>query len=120
MPRLGRRPAWRRVSARHVFQVTLKKPMGLVLAERQLADGSAQVWVEEVVAGGHADQDGSVRAGDLLTRCSATVLKAGTEGEYSQKGHGGRPYDNFEKVWFNCEGKKWDTVMAALGSNSER
>lgn len=108
------------MSSRQVFQLTLKKPLGLVLAERQLADGSAQVWVEEVVPGGNADQDGRVRAGDLLTKCSATVLKAGKEGEYSREGYGQRPYDNWETVWFNCEGKKWDTVMSALGSNSER
>lgn len=90
-----------------------------------------------------------MQVGDVLTRCSAVLLKAGKEGEFQREGHGQRPYDNFEQVtavcaaapgmvlsggpmlsiqpwpffvqvWFDCSGKKFDTVMAALGSNSER
>ena len=38
-------------------------------------------------------------------RCSATVLKAGKGGEYEKEGYGQRPYDNWEKVMFDCEGE---------------
>lgn len=60
-----------------------------VLAERVLPDGAAQVFVEELVAGGNADKDGRVRAGDVLTQCSATLLKSGKDGSM-QHGHGDR------------------------------
>ncbi|EFN59382.1 hypothetical protein CHLNCDRAFT_137860 [Chlorella variabilis] len=104
----------------NTIKLTLRKPLGLVLAEREQPGGAAQVFVEEIVAGGNAAKDGQVQVGDVLTRCSAVLLKAGKEGEFQREGHGQRPYDNFEQVWFDCSGKKFDTVMAALGSNSER
>ncbi|PRW61377.1 PDZ domain [Chlorella sorokiniana] len=101
------------------YQLTLRKPLGLVLAERKTAEGP-EVFVEEVVAGGNAAKDGRVQAGDVLTGCSAVLLKAGKEGENEREGYGQRPYDNWEQVMFDARNKQFDTVMAALGSNSER
>jgi uncharacterized protein YceK len=79
------------------YQLTLRKPLGLVLAERKTAEGP-EVFVEEVVAGGNAAKDGRVQAGDVLTGCSAVLLKAGKEGENEREGYGQRPYDNWEQV----------------------
>ena len=72
------------------------------------------------LAGGNADKDGRVRAGDRLRRCSATLLKSGKEGEYAREGYGQRPYDNWDRIMFDCAGKQFDTVMSAISSNSER
>jgi hypothetical protein len=49
-------------------------------------------------AGGNAEKDGRVQAGDVLVKCSATLLKAGKEGEFEREGYGQRPYDNWEQV----------------------
>ncbi|CAL8462458.1 g1991 [Coccomyxa elongata] len=100
-----------------LIEVTLRKPMGLVLAE---AKDRKAVVVEEIVKGGNAEQSGQVSVGDVVSKCSATVLKAGKGGEYEKEGYGQRPYDNWEKVMFDCDGEDFDTVMAAIGSNTER
>ena len=56
--------------------------------------------------GGNADQLGNkVRVGDRMVACSATVLKAGKEGEYERRGYGGRPYDSFERIMFPTAGQ---------------
>ena len=56
--------------------------------------------------GGNADRlSGRIRAGDQLVACSATVLKAGKEGEFEREGYGQRPYDNFEKIMFPTAGQ---------------
>ena len=56
--------------------------------------------------GGNADQlSDKIRAGDQLVACSATVLKAGKEGEYEREGYGRRPYDSFERIMFPTAGQ---------------
>ncbi len=56
--------------------------------------------------GGNADKlGGRIRAGDQLVACSATVLKAGKEGEFEREGYGQRPYDNFETIMFPTAGQ---------------
>lgn len=45
------RPCRALPSAALPIKVKLRKPMGLVLAERKLADGGIEVFVEELVAG---------------------------------------------------------------------
>jgi hypothetical protein len=47
-------------------------------------------------AGGNAEKSGKVQVGDVLSRCSATVLKSGKEGEFEAEDYGKRPYDNWE------------------------
>ncbi|KAI3432249.1 hypothetical protein D9Q98_003810 [Chlorella vulgaris] len=108
------------LGAPETVSLTLRKPLGLVLGERKLSSGAVEVVVEELVPGGNAEKDGRVQAGDVLVKCSATLLKAGKEGEFEREGYGQRPYDNWEQVLFDARGKQFDTVMAALGSNSER
>lgn len=41
-------------------------------------------------ADGNAAKDGRVQVGDVLTKCSAVLLKAGKEGEYEREGYGQR------------------------------
>ena len=77
------------------------------------------VRVDEVVKNGNAEKAG-VLAGDLLEECSAVVLKAGKEGEYEKVGHGARPYENWDKVMFKCDGESFDDVMKAIASNNDR
>ena len=95
------------------------------------------MFVEEVVPGGNAEKAGRVKVGDVVRKCSATVLKAGKEGSYESEGYGQRPYDNWDVIMFDCDGQvglvvacraatptrdtqDFDTVMAAIGSNNER
>eukprot|EP00890_Picochlorum_soloecismus_P001676 jgi/Picsp_1/2509/NSC_00740-R1_protein len=97
--------------------LTIKKPLGIVLAENK---DSGEVFVEEIVPNSNAANTKAVSVGDVLVATSATVLKAGKDGEYEREGYGQRPYDNWETVEFNCRGQIFDTVMAALGSNNSR
>jgi len=103
------------------YDVTIRKPMGVVLEE--VANGTqkniASVYVAEVVPGSNAEKMG-VREGDLLVSCSAVTLKAGKEGAYAKQGHGGRPFDNFQKGVFVSANQTFDITMAAIASNNER
>lgn len=36
-----------------------------------------------------------LQVGDILIRCSATVLKKGMEGKYEKEGYGDTPYTNW-------------------------
>jgi hypothetical protein len=46
-----------------------------------------------------------LQVGDVLDQCSAVVLKAGKEGQYEREGYGQRPYDNWETVMIDCNGR---------------
>ena len=35
--------------------------------------------------------------GDFLSRCSAVILKDGSEGEFQSEGYGSRPFTNFNR-----------------------
>ena len=41
-------------------------------------------------------------------------LGAGKEGEYEKEGYGKRPYDNWERIMFDCRGQDFDTVSMQL------
>lgn len=99
------------------YTVTIKKPLSIVLAEKQ---STKEVYIEEITAGGNADATGLVKVGDVVSKTSAIVLKSGREGRYQQEGYGQRVYDNWETIEFDCSGQDFDTVMAAIGSNNER
>lgn len=96
-------------------RVTLRRPLGIVFGER--GKGGAVV-VEEVASGGNAARSGKVEVGDELVRCSAYVLKSGTDAP--REGYGDRPYDNWEQTMFDCRGVDFKTVMVALESNNPR
>ncbi|KAJ9523867.1 hypothetical protein QJQ45_020069 [Haematococcus lacustris] len=109
------------------YTLTLRKPVGIAFAQKAVGEPGElsalvhhAVLVDEVIPGGIADKTGRVRVGDILTRCSAVVLKAGTEGQFEREGYGQRPYDNFSKVMFDCRGQDFKSVMAALKSNNSR
>lgn len=97
------------------YSATLRKPVGVVFSQK---DGGP-VFIESVTPGSNADKAG-FKAGDVLNQCSAVTLKAGKEGRYEREGYGDRPYDNWETVMIDTEGLKFETVMNALKSNSER
>ena len=114
----GRRRAACRAAA--TYDVTIAKPMGMVLEETKEANKSlGSVVVAEVLPESNAEKAG-VKAGDVLVSCSAVTLKAGKEGEFEKTGYGGRPFTNWEKVVFNTKDQTFDTTMAALASNNER
>jgi len=54
------------------YEVTLPKPAGVVFASKE----GGSVFIESVVPGGNADKAG-LKAGDVLTACSAVTLKVG-------------------------------------------
>ncbi|GAX77895.1 hypothetical protein CEUSTIGMA_g5337.t1 [Chlamydomonas eustigma] len=104
----------------HVCQaskITLRMPIGVVFEQK--APGEP-VIVGEVMPGGAAEKSGRVTQGDILTACSAVILKAGKEGQFENEGYGQRPYDNWERVTFDCRGQEFKTVMSALKSNNPR
>lgn len=88
------------------LRVTLKRPLGLVFAER-VKGGAGGVFVEEVVANSNAAKAG-IRVGDVLLRCSAVVLKSGKEGAFANEGHGATPYMNFERIVFEAADQRCD------------
>ncbi len=54
------------------IQVTLKKPVGLVLADNKTR---TNVIVEEIVPGGNADKSGKVQAGDIISRFTSFLFR---------------------------------------------
>ncbi len=74
------------------FEVELTRPMGLVLNSGLDETGA---YVAEVVKGGNAEAEGTLRVGDVLLSCGANELN------------------------FDIPGSKFDDVMDALGSDSE-
>ncbi|KAG2491231.1 hypothetical protein HYH03_010439 [Edaphochlamys debaryana] len=100
-----------------LVRVTLRKPIGVVFEQ---SPSGGPVFVAEVTEGGAAAKSGRVVVGDVLSRCSAVVLKAGKEKQYENEGYGQRPYDNWEVIDFDCEGQDFKTCMSALRSNNER
>lgn len=95
---------------------TIKKPLGMVLAEAS----NGAVFIESIEEGGNAAQQGDVKVGDIVRKTSARMLKEGKSGDYAKKGHGARPYDDWEAVMFPCDGEDFQTVLAAVRSNNER
>lgn len=101
-----------------VVRVTIKQPLGITLAENVT---DKLVFVESIEPGSNADKNGQVSVGDILVGCSGVVLKeAKLSGSFEKEGYGQRPYDNWETVYFDCRGKQYDTIMAALSSNNPR
>jgi hypothetical protein len=72
------------------FEVELTRPMGLVLNSGLDETGA---YVAEVVKGGNAEAEGTLRVGDVLLSCGANELN------------------------FDIPGSKFDDVMDALGSD---
>jgi hypothetical protein len=74
-------------------KATLRRPLGIVFAERGKPGEAAGVRIDELTAGGNAASAG-LQIGDVLVRVSATLLKSGAEGQYEKEGYGQRPYTN--------------------------
>jgi hypothetical protein len=119
-----------------ILTTTITKPLGLMLEERKLADGTATVVIEAIEPEGNADLDGTLCVGDTLIACSA-IMMAGERGKdrnnnalYNRDSRGKKggccstgcpdcPFNhrNWERVVFDCRGKSFETVIAALQSN---
>lgn len=98
-------------------KVTIKQPLGIVLAED--VENNC-IFVEEIEPGSNA-QEHDVTVGDVLVGCSGVVLKeAKLSGSFEKEGYGQRPYDNWETVWVDARGLQYETVMSALRSNNPR
>lgn len=69
-------------------RIRLEKPLGIVFEEVENDRGA---YVVQVGPGSNAERAG-VKIGERLVAVSATTLKAGKEGEFSNKGYGGRPF----------------------------
>ena len=89
--RTARGPAPPRAFA-DTFEVELTRPMGLVLNSGFEETGA---YVAEVVAGGNAEVEGTLRVGDVLLSCGA------------------------KECDFDIPGAKFDDVMDALGANPD-
>jgi hypothetical protein len=100
------------------LSVTLKRPLGIIFAEREKG-AAAGVYVEELVPGGNAARAG-VQVGDVLLRCSATVLKDGKEGQFEAEGYGQRPYTNWDRIMFDAAAQDFDTARSGAASAAHR
>lgn len=89
------------------YEIRIKKPLGLVLEEKK----SGGIFVAEIVPDGNAAKTGLVNVGDQLVSTSATVFNGTSD-------YGGVSVKSGEEtIKFAVRGEKFDTVMAAIGSN---
>jgi len=83
------------------WEIALKRPCGIVFEER---DGRRGVEVAEVVDGGNAAAQGSLRAGDVLVGVSA-IRCIGAK---------------FQREMFDATDMDFETVVEAIGSNEPK
>ena len=102
-----------------MYDVTVRRPLGLVLEENRTTPSVGAVLVAECIEGGNGAAAG-IQPGDVLRKCSAVTLKSGPAVDARDQGDPDRPDCAFNRVRFDTRGETFDTVMAALGSNSER
>ena len=124
------RPA--RVSDKLVT-ATLQRPLGLNLKE----DGQ-RIVVESIEENSNADRSGLFSPGDALVACSAIMMATAENTTtndsalYDRNSRGKRggccstgcvdcPFNhrNWQRVMFDCRGKSFEAVIAALQSNSQ-
>ena len=96
------------------MRVRLRKPLGIVFEETKLGEAEG-VTVADLVEDGNAWKDGRVLVGDRLAKTSAVIL--GGESPLLSVG-GGKQYTNWERELVPCTKMDFDTIMAAIGSNS--
>ena len=88
------------------YAVELKKPLGMFLAN----DKNGNIFVEELVPGGAAEQSGLISVGDRLIATSAIVFNSEMDygGVSVKKGE--------EQIRFSTRGESFDVVMAAIST----
>ena len=84
-----------------VYEVSLKKPLGIVFEEFENQPG---VFVKELVEGGNAEQEGTIQTGDVLIGITAVKVVGA---KYERRLIPARKFD-------------FDTMVGAIGSNEER
>jgi hypothetical protein len=119
-----------------IITETLETPLGLLLAENT-KEGC--VYIESIEPHSHADTCGVFKPGDILVACSAIAMKShrqekdGDVSVYNRNSRGRRggccstgcpdcPFtiSNWQRIMFDCRGKSFDAVIAALSSNNAR
>ena len=88
----------------NVFEVTLKRPLGIQFEEDGPIIGKNGVSVIGVVDGGNAAKDGTVQAGDKLVGVTAVQFIG----------------SKWERKMFDARKWDFDTVVDAIGSNEEK
>ena len=87
-----------------VYEVTLRKPLGIMFEEDGPIVGKSGVSCIGLVEGGSADKDGTVKEGDKLVGVTA-VRFVGSK---------------WERDMFDTRKWDFDTVVDAIGSNEEK
>lgn len=82
-----------------LVQVSLKKPLGIIFADK-----AGKIVVDELVPGGHAAASGNVQLGDELRLTTARIQ--------------GAPNATGKQILFSAQGETFDTVIAAIQSNT--
>lgn len=108
---------------------TLETPLGLLLAENTK---DRCVYIESIEPHSHADTSGVLKPGDILVACSAIAMQTrgslynrnsrGRKGGCCSTGCADCPFtlSNWKSIVFDCRGKSFDAVIAALSSNNAR
>lgn len=84
-----------------VYEVRLQKPLGIVFEEIQAGKG---LYVQDLVEGGNAAQEGTVRVGDVLVGITATKIVGA---KYERRLIPARKFD-------------FDTMVGAVTSNDRK
>ncbi|KAL1495201.1 hypothetical protein AB1Y20_017066 [Prymnesium parvum] len=111
-----RHPAPHAFSSAAVYRVRLPMPLGIRFEEAS-AGAPEGVVVAELLPSGSALADGRVLVGDKLVSCSAVAF--GGEGALLSVG-ASRQFTAWERRLLPCAKLDFETVMAALASNSGR
>ena len=98
------------------YRVRLQTPLGIRFEETR-PNAAEGVVVAELIESGNAFADGRVLVGDKLVACSAVTF--GGKGALVTVGVG-RQFSSWERELIPCGKLDFDTIMAALGSNSGR
>jgi hypothetical protein len=85
-----------------VYEITLKKPLGIVFEEFE--EGSGGLFVQDLVPGGNAERSRQVQVGDVLVGMTAVKVVGA---KYERRLIPARKFD-------------FDTMVGAIGSNDER
>ncbi|KAL3911016.1 MAG: hypothetical protein SGPRY_008855, partial [Prymnesium sp.] len=99
-----------------VYRVRLPSPLGIRFEETTSGKPEG-VTVAELLESGSALADGRVLVGDKLVACSAVTF--GGDGALVTVGSS-RQFTSWKRELIPCGKLDFDTIMAALGSNSGR
>eukprot|EP00238_Polyblepharides_amylifera_P003724 CAMPEP_0196580572 /NCGR_PEP_ID=MMETSP1081-20130531/29401_1 /TAXON_ID=36882 /ORGANISM="Pyramimonas amylifera, Strain CCMP720" /LENGTH=192 /DNA_ID=CAMNT_0041900475 /DNA_START=60 /DNA_END=638 /DNA_ORIENTATION=+ len=89
------------------YNVSLKKPLGLILEERE----NGEIYVAEIVPESNSAKTEKISVGDTLISTTAIVFTTEAEyGEVTVKG-------GETRVTLPCRGESFETIMRAIGTH---